>query len=83
MNVYVDNKSLHDAVRSTSVVTERRLTIELGALRELQDQKKIKMIWIPTVDQLADCLTKAGANKQQLIDVLSRGKLDLDKLRSN
>ena len=83
VKVYVDNKSLYDAVNSTSVVSERRLIIELGALREMEEEKKIKVIWIPTTEQLADCLTKAGANKQHLIDVLCQGKLCLDRLEGH
>ena len=83
VTVLVDNKSLHDAVKSTGVISERRLIIELASLREIQDQKKICVEWIPTHEQLADCLTKAGANKQRLIDVLCQGKLDLDRLRSS
>ena len=81
--VYVDNKSLYDAVRSTGIVAERRLIIELGALRELQDGKVIDVKWIPTSEQLADCLTKAGTNKETLIDVLCQRKLCLDRLKVN
>ena len=83
ITVLVDNKSLYDAVRNTGVISERRLLIELESLREMQEQRKICVEWIPTHQQLADCLTKAGANKQPLIDVLCHGKLDLDKLGSN
>ena len=82
ITLLVDNKSLYDAVRSTTMIAERRLLIELSSLREMEEQRKICVEWIPTQEQIADCLTKAGANKKRLIDVLCQGKLDLDRLRT-
>ena len=83
VTVLVDNKSLYEAVRSTSLLAEKRLLVELAALREMQDKKEISVEWISTRQQLADSLTKAGANRQKLVDVLCQGKLDLDKIRSD
>ena len=80
VTVFVDNKSLHDAVKSTGLISERRLIIELASLREMQEESKISVKWIPTTEQIADSLTKAGASKQRLINVLSRGHLELQKL---
>ena len=80
--VFVDNKSLHDAVKSTGLITEKRLLIDMTALREMQENGEISIEWVSTQHQLADCLTKAGASKQKLIDVLCEGKLDFEKIRS-
>ena len=82
VRVFVDNRSLYDAVRTTRLITEKRLLVDLAALREMQEKREIEVEWISTKQQLADCLTKAGANKQKLVNVLCQGKLDLDKIRS-
>ena len=42
VTVLVDNKSLHDAVKSTGVISDRKLLIELESLREMQEHKKMK-----------------------------------------
>ena len=80
VTLLVDNKSLYEAVRSTSILAEKRLLVELAALREMQERREILVEWISTRQQLADCLTKAGANRQKLVEVLSQGKLDFEKI---
>ena len=82
VTLFVDNKSLFDTVNSTGMVTERRLLVDLAALREMQEKRVINIEWVSTQQQLADCLTKAGANKQKLVNVLCDGKLDFDMVRS-
>ena len=54
----------------------------MAALREMQERREISIEWISTKQQLADVLTKAGANKQRLIDVLCNGRLDFEMIRS-
>ena len=72
-----DSKSLHDAVYSTKEVTEKRLKIELCAIREALEKREIEsVVWINTKDQLADCLTKEGASREKLYDALC-GKIKL------
>ena len=75
IKLYVDNKSLHDAVRTTNLLDEKRLHVEMNALREMVDNNTIQINWISTDKQLADVMTKYGANKKKLTDVLSRGFL--------
>ena len=71
----VDNKSLAEVVKTTNVPAEKRLIIDLGALREMIEQKTLILEWVPTEKQLADVLTKQGASKEKLIRVLCRGSL--------
>ena len=40
IKMYVDNKSLADAAKTTNVPTEKRLRIDLAALREMLDRKR-------------------------------------------
>ena len=82
ISIMVDNKSLCESVKSTGMLAEKRLLVEMASLRELQETKQINVEWVSTQNQLADCLTKAGANRQTLIDILCEGKLDLDRIRS-
>ena len=69
--------TLHDAVYSTKTLTEKRLKIELCAIREWLEKQEIhSVIWVCSEDQLADCLTKEGASREKLYDKLS-GKVKL------
>ena len=82
VSIFVDNKSLYETVRTTRMVSEKGLLIDIAALREMQANRRINVEWISTQQQIADCLTKVGASKQKLIDVLCQGKLDFEMIRS-
>ena len=67
-----DSKSLHDAVYSSKEVTEKRLKIELCAIRESLGKGEVTSVpWTNSKNQLADCLTKEGASRDKLYDALS------------
>lgn len=70
---YTDNKSLHDSVNTTAQVTDRRLRVEISAIREMQEKEEITIKWISKEKQLADCLTKRGAPCSSLVSVLQTG----------
>lgn len=73
-----DNHSLLDAVKSTKCVTEKRLRLEISSIKELMGSGTIQeIIWTPTKDQLANCLTKVGASALGLLRALSEGKWQL------
>ena len=71
----IDNKSCFENIFSLKPVLEQRLRIDIGALREMVERKEITVIWKEKKHQLADCLTKRGANSQQLMDCLKAGSL--------
>jgi hypothetical protein len=73
--IRTDNRSLYDAVHATTAVEEKRLRVELAAIRESIRKAEIKVEWIPKSMQLADCLTKQGADSKKLRDVLEEGSL--------
>ena len=77
--LYVDNKSLFDAVKTTNMLAEKRLLIDMSALREMIDRKEVYIKWVNSEHQLADVLTKLGANKKKLTDVLSSGLLHVGR----
>ena len=66
-----DGKFLHDAVYSSKEVTEKRLKVELCAIREsLEKDEVTSVLWTNSKNQLADCLTKEGASRDKLYDAL-------------
>ena len=67
----IDNKSLYDAIHSTKTVTEKRLKVDICLLRDMLSKNEIEIVWKPTKLQLADGLTKIGASKGKLLEVLS------------
>ena len=70
----IDNKSVLEAVHSTSMVDDKRLRIDIGALKESLKKKELNAVkWCPGDQQLADCLTKKGASDAKLRCVLETG----------
>ena len=54
-----DNRSLVDNVFSTKVQHDKRLRVEIAYLRTMVESGVISRLqWVPTNEQLADCLTK-------------------------
>ena len=71
----VDNKSLYDAVRTTNTLAEKRLMIDMSALRQMCDRKEVEVKWIAAKYQLADVFTKEGSDKRKLMEVIESGCL--------
>ena len=71
----VDNKSLYDAVKTTNTLAEKRLMIDMTALRQMVERREVEIEWIPTGQQLANVLTKEGADKRELRTVIAEGRL--------
>ena len=74
----IDNDSLYQSLQSTKHVTERRLRVDIGALKEqlMGDPQNI-INWVGTKQQLADCLTKQGVSTVLLSLVIDKGQLPL------
>ena len=79
ITVVTDNESLANAVRTTTSVEEKRLRIDISALREALNRGELAGVkWVPTEDQLADCMTKQGAKIDKLLTVIAQ-QMRLDK----
>ena len=77
----VDNKSLKDAIYSTTAVTEVRLRREIAVIKEMIKSGGVQKIeWVPGQKQLANVLTKKGQNGADLLQVLQEGKLSSEFL---
>ena len=68
--IFTDNKSLFEAAHSTTAVEEKRLRVDLAAIRQSISRKEFTLQWIDTKHQLADALTKQGADTTKLLETL-------------
>ena len=73
--VITDNKSLLDCIQSTKLISNKRLRVELHALRQMHEKSEIEIIWIPASKQISNVLTKRGTARNQLTTILETGKL--------
>ena len=76
IEIITDSRSLCDAIKSVKNVSERRLRVDIGAVKEALKRNDIhKISWVKSNLQLADCLTKHGASNEKLLQVLKCNKL--------
>ena len=73
--LFTDSKSLYDTVGTSNMIKDQKLLVDMCALRESNERKEVEFCWIPTEEQIADSLTKAGASNKLMIDVVSKGTL--------
>ena len=78
IELYTDNKSLFDAVHTTSAMLDKRMRVDIASLREMNENNEVSFFWIEKNLQLADALTKKGASKKKLLDALRGSKLQLE-----
>ena len=72
-----DSYSLLDALKSTKMVSEKRLRIELSNIKQMVDRGQIKSVtWTETKKQLADCLTKRGSSSFASLKFLETGLIE-------
>ena len=77
ITAFTDNKSVVQAVHSTSLVDDKRLRIDIGAIRESLKRGEIHAVkWCPGEMQMADCMTKKGAAGYKLLKLIQMGRLD-------
>ncbi|CAL4101841.1 unnamed protein product, partial [Meganyctiphanes norvegica] len=76
LECFIDNKSLWENAHSTKGVSERRLRIDIAAIKEMLERKEISAIkWVETSHQLSDCFTKKGVHVRKLLEILKSGNL--------
>ena len=70
-----DNESLYRNAHSTTMSDEHRLRVDIAIIKEMISRKELNGIkWVPAKLQLADCLTKLGADPTKLTAVLEAGR---------
>lgn len=79
ITAFVDNKSVVQAIQSTSLVDDKRLRIDIAAIKEELSTSQIKEVrWCPGEYQLANCMTKKGASGLNLLNVVQTGNFSKD-----
>ena len=76
IELITDNKSLYEAVKTSNLLMDKRLRVEISSLREMVEKDMVNVKWVGAAEQLADALTKKGAPRNKLISVLKCGNLD-------
>ncbi len=77
MRVYVNNKSVTQAVYSTKLVDDKRLRLNVACVKDVLSRDILAMQWIPGQLQLFNCMTKRGASCYQLMQIIKTGSLEL------
>ena len=73
---FTDSKSLYEASYSMTNLLDKRLRIDIAIIREMLEKKEIEKVnWIPTKEQLADCLTKRGSNPLLLLQAMTANQI--------
>ena len=76
VEAFTDNKSLWESIYNTMQCEERLLRNSIAGLKELVELKLLVDVkWVPTMDQLADCMTKRRKTSDWLLRVASRNRL--------
>ena len=68
-----DNKSLMDTVYSTTSFRDKRTGLSIATLRSAIDEQLMEIQWVSTRQQVANALTKKGANPDLLMQLLNKG----------
>ena len=77
IHCFVDNNSLVDNVHSsTNVKEDKRLVLDMCALKEMMEKKEVHSIcWVSANGQISDVMTKCGASPLTLQRVLCSGRM--------
>ena len=68
-----DCKSLWESLHNTKQCEEKILRNSIASMKELLSLDMVKSVsWVPTHEQLADCLTKKGKKAEKLLDIASK-----------
>ena len=73
--MFIDNKSVIEALGTTKLVDDKRLRIDIAAIQEMRQNNRVEVKWCPGKIQLANSLTKRGASSIELLNVLQKGKM--------
>ena len=76
---FTDHLGLSEAIRSTKLADDRRLRLDIAAVKEMLVGGVLKEVrYCSTHDQLADSLTKKNADNKKLLTCLQTGIFNLE-----
>ena len=70
-----DSQSLYETIGTSHQIADKRLRVEVSAIREMVEKQEIIAQWVNKNDQLSDVLTEKGASPNLLMSTLQRGSL--------
>lgn len=77
IHAFTDNESLQRNAYATTMAQEKRLRIDIASVKQMLQRKELSSLkWIPASAQMADSLTKVGANTLTLCRALENGHID-------
>ncbi|KHJ31553.1 hypothetical protein EV44_g3894 [Erysiphe necator] len=77
--ICIDNYSLYECLVKLGTTKEKRLMIDIAAIRQAYERREIsQVIWIKGKSNPADAMTKSQYSDQALDDILSN-KYFIDK----
>ena len=74
---FTDNSSLTETLKTSNIVSDRRLRVDIARLREMVREEEINVEWVPGKLQIADALTKKGASSEQLLRVINESTVHI------
>lgn len=78
LRMFTDSKSLFDVISKNSTTTEKRLMVDVQAMREAYERMELSDVaWVKSEDNPADSLTKVKENAV-LNRIVDEGKVDHD-----
>ncbi|VDI49486.1 Hypothetical predicted protein [Mytilus galloprovincialis] len=81
VDCFVDKKDLYHPIYSDKPVGEKRLRVEINAIKQLLQGGELKEVkWIQTNEQIANVLTKHGASGQDILRCFQKGFLNSNLL---
>ena len=72
---FTDSKSLFETIRTSHQIADKRLRVEISAIRQMVDREEIAITWVTKERQLSDVLTKNGACAKNIMRVLKTASL--------
>ena len=71
MDVFIDNRSLLEAVTGNKGIGDKRLKMNIEIIKQHLEIKEItNLTWVPTEKMLADPLSKKNASSDKLLSVM-------------
>ena len=75
INVYTNNRSLHNILNSKNAVSEKRLGVDIAIIRENILNNQVTIHCLTTTERIANVLTKHGVSSEILLKYLNTNKL--------
>ena len=72
---FTDNASLCEVLKTSKIISDRRLRVDIARLREMVKLGEVVIQWVPGSHQLADSFTKPGVSTKKMLDTLEKGYL--------